>query len=412
LGGIGGVIEGQAEKAVQDAAGKVDGAALAKIFPLLADVDEKGGAVRKRARRDGFVEREEALIHRLVDGRLLVSNKDDANLSWVEVAHEAVLRHWSRLSNWLTDNRDFLLWRRRLKVWLDSRSLLHGAQLTVAKDWRKRRGHHALTQEENALVSKSIRRHWSTRLGAVLTAFAGGFLLWMQQAQLSPKLAGLVAVSYLGYTPAPEMVTIPEGSRFTMGSPESEPNRSPNEGPQHEVVFANSFAIGKYEVTFDDYDQFLNSVERDGGCQGGHQSQRPGDEGWGRERRPAVNVSWRDATCYAEWLTRKGRWTISTDIVSPRKPNGNTLRGRGRRPATGGVTSLERTMPTATVVVASGTVSRRRRWVRSSRTPLASTTCSVTRGNGSKIVGMRITTTRPKTVRPGESNKAVIAPGV
>ena len=97
-GGIGGVIEGQAEKAVQDAAGKVDEAALAKIFPLLADVDEQGGAVRKRARRDSFAEREEALIHRLVDGRLLVSNKDDANLSWVEVAHEAVLRHWQRFA--------------------------------------------------------------------------------------------------------------------------------------------------------------------------------------------------------------------------------------------------------------------------------------------------------------------------
>ena len=304
-GGIGGVIEGQAEKAVQDAAGKVDEAALAKIFPLLADVDERGGTVRKRARRDSFAEREEALINRLVDGRLLVTNKDDANLSWVEVAHEAVLRHWSRLSNWLTDNRDFLLWRRRLKVWLDSRSLLHGAQLTVAKDWRKRRGHHALTPEENALVSKSIRRHWSTRLGAVLTAFAGGFLLWMQQAQLSPKLAGLVVLSYLGHTPAPEMVAIPEGSRFTMGSPESEPDRSPKEGPQHEVAFANEFAIGKYEVTFDEYDLFLKSVERDGGCEGGRQPERPGDEGWDRGRRPAINVSWRDATCYAEWLTKK-----------------------------------------------------------------------------------------------------------
>ncbi|MCA1852443.1 MAG: hypothetical protein LC647_08645 [Beggiatoa sp.] len=89
-------FEGQAEKAVQDAAGKVDGAALAKIFPLLADVDEQGGAVRKRARRDSFAEREEALVHRLVDGRLLVTNRDDAKLSWVEVAHEAVLRHWQR----------------------------------------------------------------------------------------------------------------------------------------------------------------------------------------------------------------------------------------------------------------------------------------------------------------------------
>lgn len=96
---------------------------------------------------------------------------------------------------------------------MGSRSLLHGAQLTVAKDWRKRQGRAALTAEENAWVSKSIQRQWSMRGAGALAAFAGGFLLWMQQAQLSPKLAGLVALSYLGYTPAPEMVTIPKGSR-------------------------------------------------------------------------------------------------------------------------------------------------------------------------------------------------------
>jgi formylglycine-generating enzyme required for sulfatase activity len=58
-------------------------------------------------------------------------------------------------------------------------------------------------------------------------------------------------------------------------------------------------------VTFDEYDLFLKSVERDGGCEGGRQPERPGDEGWDRGRRPAINVSWRDAACYAAWLTKK-----------------------------------------------------------------------------------------------------------
>jgi hypothetical protein len=82
VGGIGGVIQSQAEKAVQDATGKVDEAALAKIFPRLADVDEQGGAVRKRARLDAFGDAERALVNRLVDERLLLTNKDDANLPW------------------------------------------------------------------------------------------------------------------------------------------------------------------------------------------------------------------------------------------------------------------------------------------------------------------------------------------
>jgi formylglycine-generating enzyme required for sulfatase activity len=54
----------------------------------------------------------------------------------------------------------------------------------------------------------------------------------------------------------PEMVTIPAG-KFIMGSPEN-----PAEGPQHEVKIAKQFEVGKYAVTFDEWD---NCVE-EGGC--------------------------------------------------------------------------------------------------------------------------------------------------
>ncbi|MGH9577091.1 MAG: hypothetical protein ACRD3R_06610, partial [Terriglobales bacterium] len=140
---------------MQDAAGKVDEAALANIFPQLADVDDKGGAVRKRARLDTFADRQQALINRLVDGRLLVTNIDDANVSWVEVAHEAVLRHWSRLSKWLTENRAFLLWRRRLKVWVEAGSLLRDAPLAEAQGWYERR-QADLGETERVFVARSL----------------------------------------------------------------------------------------------------------------------------------------------------------------------------------------------------------------------------------------------------------------
>jgi len=155
VSGIGGVIEGQAEKAVQDAAGKVDEAALAKIFPQLADVDEKGGAVRKRARLDAFADRQQALINRLVDGRLLVTNIDDANVSWVEVAHEAVLRHWSRYQRWLKENQKFLLWRQSLKHWMKRKTPLPTAELNEGEAWRKKLGRDAFTTEEKVYLTKS-----------------------------------------------------------------------------------------------------------------------------------------------------------------------------------------------------------------------------------------------------------------
>jgi formylglycine-generating enzyme required for sulfatase activity len=93
----------------------------------------------------------------------------------------------------------------------------------------------------------------------------------------------------------PEMVVVPPG-RFTMGSPRSEKGRYKDE-EQHPVTFAQPFAVGKFAVTFDEWDACVS----DGGC-GGH---RPGDQGWGRGRRPVINVSWHDAQKYAEWLSRK-----------------------------------------------------------------------------------------------------------
>ncbi|MDX1654601.1 MAG: formylglycine-generating enzyme family protein [Candidatus Competibacteraceae bacterium] len=89
----------------------------------------------------------------------------------------------------------------------------------------------------------------------------------------------------------PEMVALPAGT-FIMGSPEEEPGRSPAEGPQHQVNI-RPFAIGRTEVTFAEYEAFAQAMGRES----------PGDEGWGRGRRPVINVSWNDAVAYAQWLS-------------------------------------------------------------------------------------------------------------
>ena len=50
----------------------------------------------------------------------------------------------------------------------------------------------------------------------------------------------------------PEMVVVQVGS-FTMGSPVSEENRDDDEGPQHRVTFARQFGVGRFAVTFDEW---------------------------------------------------------------------------------------------------------------------------------------------------------------
>ena len=93
----------------------------------------------------------------------------------------------------------------------------------------------------------------------------------------------------------PELVVVAPGS-FRMGSRSAEMGRSGHEGPVHRVTIGNTLAVGVYEVTFTEWD----ACRWDGGC-----SHNPRDRGWGRGKRPIVNVSWEDAQEYVAWLSRK-----------------------------------------------------------------------------------------------------------
>jgi formylglycine-generating enzyme required for sulfatase activity len=90
----------------------------------------------------------------------------------------------------------------------------------------------------------------------------------------------------------PRMVVIPAGE-FTMGSPPSEQQAE----AQHRVTIAAPFAVGKFEIAFDEWDACV----RGGGCDG----YRPADQGWGRGKRPVINISWENAKAYVNWLSHK-----------------------------------------------------------------------------------------------------------
>ena len=89
-----------------------------------------------------------------------------------------------------------------------------------------------------------------------------------------------------------EMELVEKGS-FTMG--DTWGDGESDEKPTHKVTLTYDFYIGKYETTFDEYDSFCNATGRS----------EPYDEGWGRGRRPVINVSWWDAISYCNWLSEK-----------------------------------------------------------------------------------------------------------
>lgn len=111
----------------------------------------------------------------------------------------------------------------------------------------------------------------------------------------------------------PDMTVLPAG-RFTMGSPETEPQRTANEGPQRVVAIGRPFAAGTFEVTGDQYAAFVAATGHPvaTACytlEDGLVEERPGrswrDPGFPQTgSHPVACVGWHDAAAYVDWLAR------------------------------------------------------------------------------------------------------------
>ncbi len=148
------------------------------------------------------------------------------------------------------------------------------------------------------------------RIGSVLrggsTQSSSAAALAPPRRPPEPNPAGLREFSDCDLCPV--MVELPPGG-FVMGRAEGEDrrlglDREPDrpefsrerERPRVRIEFEHRFAIGKYEVTFDEWDRCVAA----GGC-----DYRPEDRGWGRGDRPVVHVSYLDAEMYLAWLAEE-----------------------------------------------------------------------------------------------------------
>ena len=143
------------------------------------------------------------------------------------------------------------------------------------------------------------RRMFGPQLGRIVArgfALAGiaGLLLfpacgWAGSQSSSPQASSPQGpdghVPELVLVPAGEMAVADPGRRSTRG----------RDAAARRVVFERPFLIGKFEITFEQWDR----CHRAGAC-----THRPDDKGWGRASRPVIDVSWDDIVQYLDWLSR------------------------------------------------------------------------------------------------------------
>jgi formylglycine-generating enzyme required for sulfatase activity len=118
-----------------------------------------------------------------------------------------------------------------------------------------------------------------------------------------------------GTTLSFDMVAIPEGT-FEMGSPDKEELRKPDEGPVRKVHISK-FWMGKAEVSWDEYLEFFKATASQGrkeavvnqpvtdAITGPTPPWGAPDQGWGKGSHPAITMSWKAASTYCLWLSKK-----------------------------------------------------------------------------------------------------------
>ena len=300
-----GQLEGAIAKKAESLYVKLNEGDQHKVQQIFLRLVRPGDGEADTRRRATFAEVGEGLrsiVKTLADERLLVTSQVAGSAEeTIEVSHEALIRHWERLTQWVEADRRFLAWQQRLsaagKEWERSHRsadlLLRGLSLTEAVDWFKKKPDD-VSPAEREFVTASRTRKIKGRIAAATFAvlvflLVGGPFVWMWKEGMSVKYATSIVLARLHLVSVlePAMVEI-SGGDFQQGDVKNQASY-----PLRKVT-VNPFRIGKYEVTFEEYDRY---VELTGG-------RSPTDEMLGRQKRPVINVLWEDAVGYAEWLSQ------------------------------------------------------------------------------------------------------------
>jgi hypothetical protein len=276
---------------------------LSQIFRELVDVGEGRNAAKRRAplSRLAATEVSAKLVHNLVDARLLVTGRKaepDASDPFIEVAHEALLTNWPRVSAWIESVRDDLRLRSQLQ--------------RAAVEWREQNRPSAYNWSDERSVDAYRRLQQLPYEPTELEyEFLGPLHVRSMLAELSnpstsPQRRALIGVR-LALLGDPRSGT----GLLRDGMPDIE-WCDVREGTvlateRREERWVARFRLAKYPVTWAQYDVFVRAKDGYGNnawWEGlGTHPENAGTQIQRYVNHPAENVSWVDATAYCRWLT-------------------------------------------------------------------------------------------------------------
>lgn len=311
LGGVQGAIGQRAEHtfATLDADTQ---ATLPEVFRELVAVDEDGTATRQRTslERVGNNAAHKRLVTALTDARLLVQT-DEHGKPVVEVAHEALLRSWTRLASWIESARDDLHLLRQVKLatqlWMQhNRSddfLWSGDRLKAAISMIERL-QPTLTESEQAFIVPEHKRLME-EIAQPATPHYRRALIGERLNELGDARPGVG----LREDGLPDFVwcDVSGGVVTLEASKSSGGNLTFNVKP---------FRIAKYLITYSQYQAFIKATDGYTNPQwwdGIGKHQEPPSQSRPFANHPAEYVSWYDAVAFCRWASEK----LSTRIRLP-----------------------------------------------------------------------------------------------
>ena len=254
----------------------------------------------------------------------LITTSSEGDARYVDLIHETLLRarsrdpdsgerigYWPTLYRYIEENRDRDLVRQQLRFqserWQRSRGLGRLRHLGLIGLGQYRPLRLPPGSDEARFLAWSRRARGALLVSALLAiGYGADSYVWTKRHELPLDAIVTLQRFRLGYAPLPAMVDIAApnadielGDRDEAFVTSYSENRWPNWGyPGARAEIARDFRLGKYEITYDEYDYYVWQQHRMGNTGPKYPTTAQG----GRGARPVVHVNWHEARGYAQWL--------------------------------------------------------------------------------------------------------------